>query len=235
MNLFWVSIFYTIKEEKFIMKLKKIVSLALAGIMAVSMLTACGDKGSSSSSSEVPETNDLVSKVIAELDEDVAKKVTFTADSSLQKTLNDMVTYYGYDSNMSDLTATNLAKFDTDLKTAVLPALDNANQPVSKDDDVQTTTAVVKVTSSDSNLTYVAKKLADAIEQAEVVSGGRLYQLPVKGDNVKSSSTATAADCYYTFKYTGNMAVQAVDDSVAGVTCYVLAFTITRTPTKADL
>ncbi len=31
------------------MKLKKIVSLALAGILAVSMLTACGDKGSSSS------------------------------------------------------------------------------------------------------------------------------------------------------------------------------------------
>ncbi len=32
------------------MKLKKIVSLALAGILAVSMLTACGDNGSSSSS-----------------------------------------------------------------------------------------------------------------------------------------------------------------------------------------
>ena len=31
------------------MKLKKIASLALAGIMAVSMLTACGEGGSSSS------------------------------------------------------------------------------------------------------------------------------------------------------------------------------------------
>ena len=34
---------FEIGSEKFIMKLKKIASLALAGIMAVSMLTACGE------------------------------------------------------------------------------------------------------------------------------------------------------------------------------------------------
>ena len=129
----------------------------------------------------------------------------------------------------------NQEKFYTDLQTAVRPVLDHANQPINKGDDVLTTTAVFKVASSDFNLTYVAKKLADAIEQAEVVSGGRLYQLSVKGNDVMSSSTATAADCYYTFKYTGNMAVQSVDDSLGNVTGYVVAFTITRTPTKADL
>ena len=48
------------------MKLKKIASLALAGIMAVSMLTACGDgtnNGNSGSSSSQPTTANIVSTV----------------------------------------------------------------------------------------------------------------------------------------------------------------------------
>ena len=48
------------------MKLKKIASLALAGIMAVSMLTACGEgtgNGNSGSSSSQPTTASVVSTV----------------------------------------------------------------------------------------------------------------------------------------------------------------------------
>ena len=45
---------YTHKEEKFIMKLKKIASLALAGIMAVSMLAGCGEAASSSEPTTPP-------------------------------------------------------------------------------------------------------------------------------------------------------------------------------------
>ena len=48
------------------MKLKKIASLALAGIMAVSMLTACGEgtnNGDSGSSSSQPTTASVVSTV----------------------------------------------------------------------------------------------------------------------------------------------------------------------------
>ncbi|OUP27573.1 hypothetical protein [Faecalibacterium sp. An192] len=216
------------------MKLKKIASLMLAGVMAISMLTACGDKGSSSSSSEVPETNDLVSKVVAELDEDITKKVTFTADSSLQDTLNEMIAYYGYQNSMSNFKKENLVKFDTDLKDDELAPLDTT--VVSKDDDKQTTTVVAVVKTSDSNDTYVAKKIAAAIEDQYVMTGAiKLAGLPVKGNDVKSSSTASAADCYYTFEYTGNMAVQSVDDSLGNVTGYVVAFTVTRTPAKHDL
>ena len=36
------------------MKLKKIASLALAGIMAVSMLTACGESGNGNNGGENP-------------------------------------------------------------------------------------------------------------------------------------------------------------------------------------
>ena len=53
-HLFRVFIFCTTKEENFTMKLKKIASLMLAGIMAVSMLAGCGDNGGSSSTPNEP-------------------------------------------------------------------------------------------------------------------------------------------------------------------------------------
>ena len=61
------------------MKLKKIVSLALAGIMAVSMLTACGDKGSSSSEGEGEVVATGYSAMLAKELKDTAAKsyVTF--------------------------------------------------------------------------------------------------------------------------------------------------------------
>ena len=49
---FWSLSFIHHKEEKFIMKLKKIASLLLAGVMAVSMLTACN------TTSNTPDTGD---------------------------------------------------------------------------------------------------------------------------------------------------------------------------------
>ena len=50
------------------MKLKKIASLALAGIMAVSMLTACGEGGSSSSdpTNPVTPTSDYTSDILGD-------------------------------------------------------------------------------------------------------------------------------------------------------------------------
>ena len=57
------------KEEKFTMKLKKIASLMLAGVMAVSMLTACGDNtindNEQNGKPEEPTVADVVSDVKA--------------------------------------------------------------------------------------------------------------------------------------------------------------------------
>ena len=67
------------------MKLKKIASLALAGIMAVSMLAGCnGSNGgnSGSSSSEVTTVNGAAAAINAELDEN-KELISFSEDSSL--------------------------------------------------------------------------------------------------------------------------------------------------------
>ena len=76
------------------MKLKKIASLMLAGIMAVSMLAACGEgKGnssSSSSSSEVTNVSNAAAGINAELD-DAKGVISFTGNEELA---NAVKNYY---------------------------------------------------------------------------------------------------------------------------------------------
>ena len=78
------------------MKLKKIVSLALAGILAVSMLTACGDKGSSSSEGETEVVATGYSAMLAKELKDTAAKshVTFQDNAEDEAALKAMLGGY---------------------------------------------------------------------------------------------------------------------------------------------
>ena len=71
------------------MKLKKIASLMLAGIMAVSMLAGCKDGASSSTpaDSETPVDNSLAAYINEELDDNQKEIVTFASDSALETAL----------------------------------------------------------------------------------------------------------------------------------------------------
>ena len=75
------------------MKLKKIVSLALAGILAVSMLTACGE-GESSSTVNPPVNNAPASAIAAalnaQLSGDQADLLSFEANSKLANAMSWM-------------------------------------------------------------------------------------------------------------------------------------------------
>ena len=69
------------------MKLKKIASLMLAGIMAVSMLAACGegkkDDGSSSSSTPTVQTNAIASAMNAKLSAKQSEQLKFESNAKL--------------------------------------------------------------------------------------------------------------------------------------------------------
>ena len=86
------------------MKLKKIASLALAGIMAVSMLTACDttsntpDTGDDDQGTTVPVTgySAKLGNEIAELDVVAGKKVAWSESNDLQSSLNYQVGNIGY-------------------------------------------------------------------------------------------------------------------------------------------
>ena len=101
MNLFWVSIFYTIKEEKFIMKLKKIASLMLAGVMAVSMLAGCSGNTNPNPNPEPDEGNTVTgysSKLQSELSAVSKSKLQLSDSSELNSALQYAVGYIGNDS-----------------------------------------------------------------------------------------------------------------------------------------
>ena len=76
------------------MKLKKIVSLALAGIMAVSMLTACGE-GDSNSTVTPPVDNTTSTGLSAQLGDEASdltnSKVTFADSTALNNALKHAV------------------------------------------------------------------------------------------------------------------------------------------------
>ena len=70
------------------MKLKKIASLALAGIMAVSMLAGCKDGGNSNSGSSSENTNttsNVTESVLAKSSKAVNNVLTVNADDTLDK------------------------------------------------------------------------------------------------------------------------------------------------------
>ena len=71
------------------MKLKKIASLALAGIMAVSMLAGCNGSSSSSSEPTTPSVdNSFAAAVNAELSDEAKATLSLSSDSELTAALN---------------------------------------------------------------------------------------------------------------------------------------------------
>ena len=102
--LFRVSVFSILtKEDLFAMKLKKIASLALAGVMAVSMLAGCNG-GTSNNGTPDDDGGDVVvttSPVVKAVNDGQTSgnvvKINFTDDSKLNTALQKAVEVYGTD------------------------------------------------------------------------------------------------------------------------------------------
>ena len=79
------------------MKLKKIASLALAGIMAISMLTACGESNTITEQPQQPqkptvETSEIATALNSQLFKGQADMLSFTSDSKLASLLKRVAT-----------------------------------------------------------------------------------------------------------------------------------------------
>ncbi len=213
------------------MKLKKIASLMLAGVMAISMLAGCSGKGETKP--EEPATGVNANTVIAALDKKVTDKVTFTASSSLQTTLEKAVQYAGV-TDSSDIGTDALVKFDDKLSEDWF--FTAASEPASEDavKKAASITYVEHVTNqANYNEKYIVDQLAQAIEDAKVYKRtNTIAELP---DYTKTNYTVDKDEYYYSFDYTGEVAVVEVGDVVNNDVSYVIAFTITRTPTKTSV
>ncbi|OUQ37931.1 hypothetical protein [Faecalibacterium sp. An122] len=116
------------------MKLKKIVSLALAGILAVSMLTACDSKSNNGNSGDVPPESNAMAGIAATLTEKVdLDKIKFSASNELDNALISAIGNVGtgsiaaiYDANgMNSVQFVDNTHANTVLRTVAMDLIDD--------------------------------------------------------------------------------------------------------------
>ena len=217
------------------MKLKKIASLMLAGVMAVSMLAGCSNGTKPDDDKKDPTVNTgMAGNVIAALDEDTTKNVEFTADSNLETVLKKAVQNAGFDNLKTQVDAEALNAIDSDIsKNGMLDNVAMGGESKSTDKEESKATYVDILKSNGMNDSTIVKQLAAKIDAMQF---GKLNTKNVGwADLPEYSHTYTdteKGDYWYDFAYTAGIAVVDVSDADTGETTYVVAVTVTRTPTQ---
>ena len=202
------------------MKLKKIASLMLAGIMAVSMLAGCKD-GASSNTSDKPEVdpvdNSFAASVNAELSDAEKATVTLSGDAEVAAALRSIASSAEFSSvitNSNWLTQNgSVAERFRDMLD--LDADDALTAPTffANSNDKKTSADLLKF---DGKLTD--EGLAEEVA-AEVKALLANNYFPVSGTNNSKD---------YKYTYTGT--VEVVDVTYGVENYYIVALTFTQTP-----
>ena len=188
------------------MKLKKIASLMLAGVMAVSMLTACGEGANEivdPNPNPAPSTSDVVSTVDEAIKTYNSKATVKVVESAKMNTrVDELVEKYSYQElkdkniivrNLKSIFDQNMTELPEQLNVDAL-TLDGDNwyYAIIDDGTVSGTTAMVKA----------ANKIADQIDGLKdefIVEGGDHYWV---GSYFKPTHIWIENDTSYTADYT---------------------------------
>ena len=210
------------------MKLKKIASLALAGIMAVSMLAGCGEAASSSEPTTPPETvTGAAATINEELDKN-ARQISFTENNQVANWLTDYysnnnVTFANANAAATDV-ATGKVADNTSVANGVKALLNAENY-----DFVASGNANVSVlgTVNNKEITNVAVYVLNA-EKLTESNALKLVGQYIDDLDLPEEGTGTAVEKNYTYSGT----VAAIEASTKGETSsvWVIAVTITQTP-----
>ena len=182
------------------MKLKKIASLMLAGVMAVSMLTACNttsntpDTGDDDQGTTVPVTgySAKLGDEIAELSTIAGKKVAWSESSDLQSSLNYQVGNVVNDDMGAEQNARNYR--DTDFAVmAINPTLTNYAT-----DDYNT--VMLFVVDNGVDLNNAMDQIADMVSEAIVELDDDFTSSTLGSMNVDYEYTGSVATCTKTFE-----------------------------------
>ena len=213
------------------MKLKKIASLALAGIMAVSMLAGCGDgttnPGNPDDPVVVPETG-IVAAVNNGQDAANDVKINFTSSSSLDALLSNAVKAFGEGANNTNLTnriaaltgmPTNVAALQKYTGMTNTADVAHKSNKVADNADGVVVEAISAFTITGAFNEDVAMKRAAETINDNVVN--------MKATSYKKDSTMGGQD-YCDYSYTGNVSMVSVEKA-DGATIYCFAYTIAQT------
>ena len=208
------------------MKLKKIASLALAGVMAVSMLAGCSGNGSDGDNNNggntvvEPGTSSIVTAFNNGQDEDNKAKVDFTSSSMLDAALQKAVENAGDDTAASTIRLliyglTGQGYTETATGYYVL----NDFNTVAAVNGEKVTMIEVKSYPSSKYWSETAVLEQAARDVDDVIAD---FKTDTK------TSTMKEGDTYFAYTYTGNASMVAATQE-SGATTYYVAYTITRT------
>ena len=212
------------------MKLKKIASLMLAGVMAASMLAGCsgnngsGNNGNNGGEITVPSTSAIVDAFNDGQDPDNDIKITFTSDSALESVLKQAVKMSDYNEDFQDQSGNTVTNADVILANIqaltgkaydALFTINNVDQ--AKDKMVKTELNVITCNSSDYYTEdFALKNIAKTVDE-------KIADLLVDNMNGKKDG-----EQYFSFSYTGAVSMVA-DAEEDGTTTWYIAYTITQT------
>ena len=207
------------------MKLKKIASLMLAGIMAVSMLAGCSN-GNSNSGNNGGETNTATGVAAAFNDAQAstnAAKITFSSDATLDAALAQALKIEGQ--NALPQAVGQQVSFITGIisDSSAFVATDAA----SKDGLTITRMYADKLNSKDNNVWT---------EEAAVKTMGRTINTDAAKlkDTTYVKGTTQADQPYFNYTYTGKASMVSVNNT-DGTVDYYFVYTITQTCAEATL
>ena len=218
------------------MKLKKIASLMLAGVMAISMLAGCSN--GSNTDEDKTETNDLTSAVVAALNE--GSEVNYVASDDLAKAVNAVKTKFGTENYLANITLENLAKVAGDVYTQqnFTNAKNTIDQGCSATDE-QIKAAVKTATAAYTATYFWEVDKAEGVSDPEVAAKLIVNEIKNFKDAGKVASTnryeyADGTTARVNFTY-GDTKVSVYSDLDEGKPVYYVTCTITRTGSEAKL
>ena len=246
------------------MKLKKIASLMLAGVMAVSMLTACGSNGNTGNGNNgnenpdpTPATTSVVDAVNKGQSAANAVKIDFTVNSELDNALAKAVSVYGNDAdeNITDFIG-NIAIIESELADAIARMTGLESVSANPDNPGYTSDGWV-----DADTGFLTGEVirAQAIDNDKDAKG-KVYtlfdvrQLPAvwteeaalnrvaeiaderiaELDAHSDVDGLKAGDKYYTYGYDGNISMVSVKN-LNGTTDYYVAYVVNQTVTESTM
>ena len=227
------------------MKLKKIASLALAGIMAVSMLAGCNEgNGNSGSSSENTNQNTGYSAVLESYMPDDVKDmdyVTFqdnASDAAALQSATGYVTQRGLDvalNGAAHLTVTDAGTWSTDGHAEMMAALKDAYDV--KDNDFNLDISFGTPWQSGAHVNRNLKDAAIFAANGSIGVNEALDQIADMLDAYIAAMPENNADATGTWSYNYVVSVSVVNKALTSYTTYngsinYIAVTVTRTATQ---
>ena len=214
------------------MKLKKIASLALAGIMAVSMLAGCKD-GSSSSEPTNPVTpvTGAASVVNGELDKN-ADDISFADNAVLTNLLTNYYKENRIDSSVWNGNHSSLQNVgDTGLWDAVdgILGLNSSNRAIQSGVNTRKTS---NGSTTYCNIYWINNDFVTREDALRMV-GQEMDALTLPGDNeyVSVNYPATNKPATHDYSYTGSVAAIEAESEGGTESVWVIAVTVTQTAT----